>query len=212
MQETKTWLDYFMEAYSENFIKEQNELHERLIWGVTRERSPMSESIKDYVKDQFSQLNQQHMTPSQNVGTGSPKESNLTAGCSTRINNQIKPFLMIDISAIKQQDYTLEEIAGMFEQTGISIIRRKFNMTWGEAIEALKQGKKVARMGWNGQGMFVYYVPAQSYQSVTEVAKKEFGSTTFYNDYFAIKNTDGTVSTWVPSVRDNLAQDWYVVE
>ena len=28
-------------------------------------------------------------------------------------------------------------------------------MNFGEAIEALKQGKKVTRKGWNGKGMFL---------------------------------------------------------
>ena len=29
-------------------------------------------------------------------------------------------------------------------------------MNFGQAIEALKNGKKVARVGWNGKGMFLY--------------------------------------------------------
>lgn len=29
-------------------------------------------------------------------------------------------------------------------------------MNFGQAIEALKNGKKVARTGWNGKGMFIY--------------------------------------------------------
>lgn len=33
-----------------------------------------------------------------------------------------------------------------------------------------------------------------------------------YNPYFAIKNVNDTVSTWVPSINDCLAEDWYVVE
>ena len=32
--------------------------------------------------------------------------------------------------------------------------------TFGEAIEALKQGKKVARKGWNGKGMYLWLKPA----------------------------------------------------
>ncbi len=28
------------------------------------------------------------------------------------------------------------------------------NQNFGQAIEALKQGKRVARQGWNGKGMF----------------------------------------------------------
>lgn len=30
-------------------------------------------------------------------------------------------------------------------------------MNFGQAVEALKQGEKVARNGWNGKGMFVVY-------------------------------------------------------
>ena len=83
---------------------------------------------------------------------------------------------------------------------------------FGYALDMLKCGKKVARNGWNGKGMFVYYVPENSYPARTEIAKKEFGDMVKYNPYFAIKNVNGTVSTWVPSVNDCLAEDWYEVE
>lgn len=33
-------------------------------------------------------------------------------------------------------------------------------MNFGQAIEALKEGKKVARKGWNGKGMFLWLKPA----------------------------------------------------
>jgi len=81
-------------------------------------------------------------------------------------------------------------------------------MNFGQAVEALKDGKKVARAGWNGKGMFVYYVPANSYPAQTEIAKETFGQMVQYNPYFAIRNVNGTVSTWVPSVNDCLAEDW----
>jgi hypothetical protein len=32
------------------------------------------------------------------------------------------------------------------------------NLNFGQAIEAMKQGKRVARAGWNGKGMSVYYL------------------------------------------------------
>lgn len=41
-------------------------------------------------------------------------------------------------------------------------------MNFGQAIEALKNGKKVARTGWNGKGMFLYYVPADAYAPCTK--------------------------------------------
>lgn len=84
-------------------------------------------------------------------------------------------------------------------------------MNFGEALEAVKEGKRIARKGWNGKGMYVYYIPANSYKAITEVAREEFGDMVPYNPYFAIKNINNTVSTWVPSVNDCLAEDWYIV-
>ena len=85
-------------------------------------------------------------------------------------------------------------------------------MNFGQALENVKQGKRVGRKGWNGKGMFVYYVPASNYKACTESAKKEFGDTVPYEPYLAIKNVKGTVSTWVPSINDCLAEDWEIVE
>jgi hypothetical protein len=86
-------------------------------------------------------------------------------------------------------------------------------LTFGLALEMLKKGAKLARPGWNGKGMFVYYVPPASYPVQTGAAKSYFGEGSMvpYNAYFAIKNVGDTVSTWVPSVNDCLAEDWQVV-
>lgn len=85
-------------------------------------------------------------------------------------------------------------------------------MDFGSAIKGMKSGDKVARAGWNGKGMFVYYVPANSYKTTTDIAKKQFGEMAEYNAYMAIKNVNDTVSTWVPSVNDCLSEDWEIVE
>ena len=86
-------------------------------------------------------------------------------------------------------------------------------MTFGLAVEALKKGLKVARAGWNGKGMFVYFVPPASYPVQTGAAKAHFGEGAMvpYNAYMAIKNVNETVSTWVPSVNDCLAEDWEIL-
>lgn len=88
------------------------------------------------------------------------------------------------------------------------------DLTFGLATEAMKLGNRVERAGWNGKGMFVYLVPANSYPAQTGAAKAHFGDGAMvpYNAYMAIKNVDGTVSTWVPSVNDCLAEDWRIVE
>jgi hypothetical protein len=89
--------------------------------------------------------------------------------------------------------------------------RETSGLTFGLAIEALKLGKKVARAGWNGKGMFVYLVPAASYPATTDAAKVQFASGMVpYNAYLALKGVDDTVSTWVPSINDVLAEDWVI--
>lgn len=90
--------------------------------------------------------------------------------------------------------------------------RQADGLTFGLAVEALKKGHKITRAGWNGKGMFVYLVPAASYPAQTDAAKSHFGDGALvpYNAYMAIKNVNDTVSTWVPSVNDCLAEDWSI--
>lgn len=92
--------------------------------------------------------------------------------------------------------------------------RPSTGLTFGMALEALKLGKRVARVGWNGAGQFVYLVPAASYPAQTSAAKEHFGTDAMvpYNAYMAIKNVNETVSTWVPSCNDCLAEDWEIVK
>ena len=85
-------------------------------------------------------------------------------------------------------------------------------MNFGQAVEAVKAGMRISRTGWNGKGMYVYFVPAAAYQPTTEIARKEFGGEPVpYNAYLAIKNVNCTISTWVPSVNDVLSEDWEVL-
>ena len=110
------------------------------------------------------------------------------------------------------------EYAGYVSWSPKDVFERAYRptqgMTFGDAVEALKAGQKVARAGWNGKGMFVYYVPAASYPVQTGAAKSFFGEGSLvpYNAYMAIKNVNDTVSTWVPSVNDVLAEDWEIVQ
>ena len=87
-------------------------------------------------------------------------------------------------------------------------------MNFGLAIEAMKKGKKVARRGWNGKGMFLYYVPEGRYPARTDAAKSiatEDGKVD-YGAYIAMKTAQGNVVPWLASQTDILADDWEVVE
>lgn len=92
--------------------------------------------------------------------------------------------------------------------------RLSSGLTFGDALQALKAGKRVARAGWNGKGMFVYYVRAAAYLAQSEAAKTYFGENAYvpYAPYLALKGVDERVSPWVPSINDVLAEDWVVLE
>lgn len=83
-------------------------------------------------------------------------------------------------------------------------------MNFGEALQALKEGKKVERAGWNGKGMFLYHVPAQSYPAITGIAKSHFGDTVPYGAYIAMKTAQENVVPWLASQTDILAEDWAI--
>jgi hypothetical protein len=87
------------------------------------------------------------------------------------------------------------------------------NFDFGLAIKLAKSGKKIARQGWNGSGMFAYIVPENSYPALTGVAKEYWGDKLVpYRAYWALKTAQEDVATWTPSGSDTLAEDWMVVE
>lgn len=95
-------------------------------------------------------------------------------------------------------------------------------LSFGHAIEALKAGKKVARAGWNGKGMWLYLVPANGYPAQTDAAKAYWrgkgGNTEDtpvpvvpYGAYIAMKTAQENVVPWLASQTDVLADDWQVI-
>ena len=86
-------------------------------------------------------------------------------------------------------------------------------MTFGLALEALKKGFKVARMGWNGKGLFVVYQKAYPQgipcnKQTAEAWGLNEGDLFKCDPYLQINTTDGSHAMWVPSIRDCLAEDW----
>ena len=111
---------------------------------------------------------------------------------------------------VYQDGYTSWSPKDVFEEA----YRPTEGLTFGLAIEALKKGLKVSRAGWNGKGMFLYFVGADSYPVKTEAAKSHFGSNSMvpYRAYIAMKTVDNDVVPWVASQTDVLAEDWSIVE
>lgn len=77
----------------------------------------------------------------------------------------------------------------------------KYNFGW--ALEQLKAGKKVARQGWNGKGMYIYldWYP----ESDDELSD--------YAEFITMRTANGVLQPgWLASQADMLSDDWNVVD
>lgn len=84
-------------------------------------------------------------------------------------------------------------------------------MTFGEAIEELKQGKKVARAGWNGKKQYIELATCISYKNAAgEIINCEHEA--IGNKAIAFVGTSGIQMGWLASQADMLAEDWILVE
>lgn len=87
-------------------------------------------------------------------------------------------------------------------------------MDFSQALNELKNGRKLTRIGWNGKGMFIYLVPKGNYPPTTTIAKELTNHTGHvpYQSYIAFKTADGTVVPWTASQTDLLEGDWVIGE
>ena len=96
-------------------------------------------------------------------------------------------------------------------------------MDFGGAISALKAGKKVARLGWNGKGMFLWLKPATEVKSewckdpmLKGLADENGGSISALGT-ICMYTRDSTgrraiLTGWLASQSDMLLEDWVTVE
>ena len=93
------------------------------------------------------------------------------------------------------------------------------SLNFGQALEALKLGSKVARSGWNGKGMWLELIKGRD----VTIHNHGFGPINeFDHDYkdrvpnfapwIGMKTADNQFVPWLASQTDVLADDWQVVE
>jgi hypothetical protein len=86
--------------------------------------------------------------------------------------------------------------------------------SFSEALHWMKQGKKMARTGWNGKNMFVYLVQGSTFNVNRAPLLGIFpeGTEVTYRPHLDMKYADGTFGVWLASQSDILADDWVMVE
>ena len=82
-------------------------------------------------------------------------------------------------------------------------------MNFGEAIIAMKEGKQVAREGWNGKNQYIELATNISYKNAKgEVVNANHDA--IGNQAVAFVGTSGVQLGWLASQVDMLANDWVV--
>lgn len=93
-------------------------------------------------------------------------------------------------------------------------------MDIGQAVAAIKDGKRVARVGWNGVGMWVAYSPghpglsaANFWSPANKSEAERCGGSLPVRESMTLKTASGDIAMgWSPSGSDTLALDWFIVE
>ena len=86
-------------------------------------------------------------------------------------------------------------------------------MNFGQAIEHLKNGQKVARSGWNGKDMLLFLVPGSTFKvnRAPLLGIYEEGTEVEYHAHIDMKTAQGYVVPWLASQSDMLSDDWVLV-
>lgn len=83
-------------------------------------------------------------------------------------------------------------------------------LDFGAALQCLKQGERVSRLGWNGKGLWLILVPADQWSTSVGPNPHALGGMGHRRPWVALKTVDNGLVPWVASQTDLLAEDWLV--
>lgn len=76
-------------------------------------------------------------------------------------------------------------------------------MSFGKAIDELKEGQKMTRLSWDNRNKFLIYVD----KTVTPDLKLY----PIHDAYIALRQDNNHIAPWTPTQEDILADDWCIV-
>ena len=105
----------------------------------------------------------------------------------------------------------LIKIKTLYEEKKKENNRENETMDFGQAIRLLKDGKKVARQGWNGKNQYIELAANISYKNAEgKIINAEHDA--IGNKAIAFVGTSGVQIGWLASQADMLAEDWKIAE
>lgn len=87
------------------------------------------------------------------------------------------------------------------------------DLTFGQAVEYLKQGRLVSRVGWNGKGMYLFLVSGDTVKEAIHSAYDgRDGFVRDVSDAIYMKTADDKFVPWLASQTDVLSADWQLLD
>lgn len=82
--------------------------------------------------------------------------------------------------------------------------------TFGWVLEGLQEGRRFARLNWNGVGMFIFLVKGSTITINREplITALGEGKQVEYHAHIDLHTAQGGIAYWTPSVTDLFADDW----
>lgn len=91
-------------------------------------------------------------------------------------------------------------------------------LSFGQAIEALKRGQRVSRVGWNGKGMYLWLLPAADVKAewckephLKTLAEANGGTIQALGSIRMLTADKKVLTGWLASQTDILAEDWCII-
>lgn len=155
------------------------------------------------------------------IGTNSIKAKPMRLG----LYNQMRGWEIPSDEDPNREGYMVRYKNGNVAWTPKEVFEESYRetngLTFGLAIELLKQGHRVARKGWNGKNMFLFLLPAGTVPTkaihdpaLREVIEREVGGDTFEAlGSIRMFTADKKILTgWLASQTDILSEDWEIVQ
>jgi len=96
-----------------------------------------------------------------------------------------------------------------FDKNYVNLEDPETKFSFGDAITLLKANKKVARVGWNGKGMYLFLIPNSWLIAIEEIQFSDFPP----EKCIVMKTAVNTNQLgWLASQADILAEDWVLVK
>ena len=84
----------------------------------------------------------------------------------------------------------------------------------GQAVELMKNNRRVRRAGWNGKGIFLFLVPGSTFHVNRPPLLGIYpeGTEIQYHAHVDMKTATGEIVPWLCSQSDLLATDWELAD